>query len=119
VHLVLLTLKILSTLWPFVKEMFFAGKSVKDIILDNKMMVTLLVALALSIALNWITIGKIMEIAVARREDAESPQNSKRPEPPTPVPGPPDPTASAPSSSDVYQDTRKALDDIYKQRQHP
>jgi hypothetical protein len=111
----MLFIKIITTLWPFVRELFFAGKSVKEIILGNKMVVFLLAVLLLSITLNWITIGKIMEIAVARRDDAEIAKNRNKPDQ-KPVPtGPPDP-ASSPSSSDVYSATRKALDDIYKQR---
>lgn len=112
-------LRILISIWPFVREMFFAGKSAKQIAQENKGTVVLLVALGLSLALNWVSIRKFMEIAAIREQAARQERDPRTPqqqEPPRPPNGgeeqePKDDSLSA----ELYKDTRRRFDRLYQE----
>ena len=101
----------LTSIWPFIKEMFFAGKTTKEIVLENKLAVLLLMLLAVSVLLNYVTLGKIYEIAVNRRPEAKPPVTA------------PAPTSSAPAAQAAASEaeahtlrierTKKRLREIY------
>lgn len=105
-------LKGLTTFWPFIKEMFFAGKTTKEIVLQNKLAVLLLMLLAVSVLLNYVTLGKIYEIAVGRRSTEPSAPITAPATPASAVPAPP--VASAPESqAERIERTRQRLREIY------
>lgn len=105
-------IKGLVSLWPFVREMFFAGKSFKEVVMANKLVCCLLFVLAVSIAINYMSLGKIYDIAVARREERGAQGANKPPDNPTSTTGapPPHPSASVP---DHYTRALEQLKEIY------
>jgi hypothetical protein len=108
--------------WPFIAEMFFAGKSIKQIIVENKFAVFLTIFLVSSLFLNYVSFSKIYEIAIARRENDVQKKvldnKAKKDKPAVEEPYPPSP--SSPSSSmpaeTVYphETVRQRLERIYK-----
>lgn len=118
-------IRILVALWPFIREMFFAGKSVKQVILENKMLVFLISMLVFSVTLNFVSFGKLIDIAVARRDDqSQSSERTKTTEKPVVTGPPPEKAASTPAagaseaSDDAeairqYEETRKQLEKLY------
>lgn len=114
-------IKALRFLWPFVAEMFFAGKSFKQIVLENKLIAFLLLLLIGSILLNYLSFSKIYEIALARREDdgPHEVRRNKAPEKPVatqPLPPKPSPASSATedeSHQDPHERVRQRLQEIY------
>lgn len=114
--------KALKFLWPFIAEMFFAGKSAKQIVLENKFAFFLVLLLALSFTVNYVTMSKIYEIAMIRSRDNDPNQNksgSKGPtdkpvatEPYPPPPKPVDPTGA--SDFDPHHHVRDRLEKIYR-----
>lgn len=118
-------IKMLISGWPFIREMFFGGKKVKDIVLDNKLSTFLLMLLVTSIFLNVVTLGKIYEIAVASRkvnvppsaaakviEQLGAAQPAVKPKPqvvktPTPAPTPPI------NNDSVHESTMRELRELY------
>lgn len=110
-------LDLLKAIWPFVSEMFFAGKSLKEVVLANKFLTFLIVLLAMSLSLNYFSLGKIYDLALARREENSKQGTSKPPLGKTPVlePLPPASSASSPTSDQEREEQlRKKLKDIFK-----
>ncbi len=105
--------KALRFLWPFIAEMFFAGKSLKQIVMENKLVVFLLTLLFCSIFLNYLSISKIYEIAIARREEepyvVRKNQSSDKPEPTEPYP----PKKSGGNAPDHRTEVQNRLKEIY------
>jgi hypothetical protein len=103
-------LKIAIALWPFIKEMFFAGKSVKQVVMENKLLTFVLFMLAFSVILNFLSFGKLIDIAVTRSDTQPPVDSIARP--------PPKPPAKA--ASEVKQKTQdeidKQLEEIYGPR---
>lgn len=56
-------LKSLIWIWPFLSEMFFAGKPFKTILKEHWVAFALLFFLALSLVVNYISVAKIYRIA--------------------------------------------------------
>lgn len=112
---------ILKALWPFVSEMFFGGKSLKDVVRTNKLMSVILVVLALSLTLNYFSIGKLWDLAVDKQKN-KAPQSAQQPDKPLLPPGYPASAASEPANPGTGQDSeqqrqerlRKRLQDLYK-----
>lgn len=52
-------LRSLIWIWPFISEMFFAGKSFKVILKEHWFIAILLVFLALSLFINYVSLSKI------------------------------------------------------------
>ena len=113
--------KAFMTIWPFIKEMFFADKSLKQIILENKFVVLLLAILFVSILLNYLSFSKIYQLAVARREDdgsVHAHQDKSRENPIPTLPKKPNKNASSPDAAashlrDHHDYVRDRLDQIY------
>lgn len=111
-------IKALRFLWPFVAEMFFAGKSFKQIVVENKFVVFLLLLLMGSALLNYLSFSKIYEIALARREDDTPHEVRRNKSPEKPVATQPLPPNSAPSSpaADPHEMVRQRLSEIYGEK---
>ncbi len=105
---------LLKAVWPFVSEMFFAGKSLKEVILANKFLTFLLVVLGLSLSLNYFSLGKIYDLAISRREENSKQGASKPPLGKQNTPGEPYPPASAASAPTREQELKDKLKDIFK-----
>lgn len=111
---------ILKALWPFVSEMFFGGKSLKDVVRTNKMMSFVLVALALSLMLNYFSVGKLWDIAVDKQKNKvpQTAQPSDKPLlPPTPASAASEPVNPGPgqeTEAERQARLRKRLEDLYK-----
>lgn len=114
--------KALKVLWPFIAEMFFAGKSLKQIVMENKMVISLLTLLILSVLLNYFSFSKIYEIAIARREsDVQQKVLENKPPKDQPVAeGPPRSDQTTPSIittneiEDPHIKVRNRLEHIYQ-----
>lgn len=118
-------IRILVALWPFIREMFFAGKSVKQVILENKMLVFLICMLVFSVTLNFVSFGKLIDIAVARRDDqGQSVERTKTMDKPVVTGPPPQKAASTPAAGASavgedaeairqYEETRRELEKLY------
>ena len=113
--------KALKFVWPFITEMFFASKSLKQIIMDNKLAIVLLVFLVSSLFLNYLSFSKIYEIAVARREnDIQKKVLKNKAQNDKPVAEEPPPPNSLPAASEPaeiinpHDNLRKRLENIYK-----
>lgn len=114
-------LDIVKALWPFISEMFFEGKSPKEIFRTNKRMTVLLIILGLSLLLNYFSVGKLWDIAVDKQK-AKTPTNLQPAEKPLLPPGLPASAASVPANpgsgpeSDQQRQERlkKRLNDLYK-----
>ncbi len=99
-------LRALFSLWPFIREMFFDGKSFFQVVRENKFVTALILALSISIGLNYIAFAKIHEIVVTRRDEPGGDTPSKVPVKPKPIPTEPvkpSPPASAPTERDEIQ----------------
>lgn len=105
---------LIKAVWPFVSEMFFAGKSLKEVILANKLLSVLIVVLGLSLSLNYFSLGKIYDLAIARREENSKQGASKPPLGKQDTPGEPHPPASAASASSREQEIKDRLKDVFK-----
>lgn len=57
-------LKMLYSCLPFIKEMFFDGQDLKQLMMKNKLVAVLIIALISSIFINYVSISKIFQIAV-------------------------------------------------------
>lgn len=112
-------IKILVSIWPFVREMFFAGKTAKQIAKENKGSVVLMFALGLSLALNWVSIRKFMEIAAIREQAARQERDNRAPQQQEPPKPPKTPQEQEPedneASSQLYKDTRRRFDQLYRE----
>ena len=106
-------LELVKAIWPFVSEMFFHGKSMKDVILANKMLSFILLLLLASVSLNYMALGKIYDIAVSRREE-NAKQGAGKPTLGTPhqVTEPPNAASAASSPTSNNQD-----DELAKRRE--
>ncbi len=114
---------LVKALWPFLSEIFFGGKSIKEVVLKNKLTTFLLVVACASIFLNWTLLGKFYDIAVARREERAKEVATKPVQEKPHAPGdliPPSQASSAPvgaSSPDKIREDelrRQRLKDIFK-----
>ena len=112
-------IKALRFLRPFIREMFIAGKSLKQVVVENKFVVCLIVILVGSMLLNYLSFSKLYEIALARRED-DGPTEAHRNKPQEkPVATQPLPPASTPSSAkgkktqEPHENVRRQLEEIY------
>lgn len=92
----LLLLKVLRFLWPFVKEMILGEKTLKQAIKSNKIKVLCLFMVFLSLALNFFTIPKLILITknhleyVKKYTPVKKPDsNQKKPDTPPAAGGPP------------------------------
>jgi hypothetical protein len=108
--------KALKFIWPFIAEMFFAGKNLKQILMENKLAIVLLVLLLFSIFLNYASFSKVYELAIARREnDPQKKILKDRVEKDKSVAEEPRPPSSAPSEGlDPHEAVRQRLEHIYK-----
>ena len=111
-------LKAFRFLWPFITEMFFAGKTFKQIVVENKFVSLLIVLLMGSVTLNYLSFSKIYEIAIARREEDNGSEikNKKNRDKPLPtIPRPPkDESSTVDSDSQpAHDDVRRRLREIY------
>jgi hypothetical protein len=114
--------KALKFIWPFIAEMFFAGRSIKQIIIENKFALFLIIFLASSLFLNYISFSKIYEIAIARRENDVQKKvldnKAKKDKPTVEEPYPPNspaPSSSTPSGTmDPHETVRQRLERIYR-----
>lgn len=70
---------LIKALWPFISEMFFGGKSIKDVILANKLISFLVLLLGLSFFLNYVALGKIYDIALARQKEGNKIEATAQP----------------------------------------
>lgn len=105
-------LRALLALWPFLREMFFNGKSFLQVVRENKLVTTLFLALCTSLALNYVSFRKIHEVVVSRRDEPGDDSSTKVPNDHRPVPtGPPDPTPPSSGSSGPLTDKK---DDVHK-----
>lgn len=115
-------LDFIKAIWPFLSEIFFGGKSIKEVISANKFTTFLIAVLMISLSLNWMALGKIYDIAVARREETKQGVKTN--------PAAPDTTASAPfpvdkaassaksnkSKAEIDEDARKKrLKELFKE----
>lgn len=105
---------LLKAIWPFVSEMFFAGKSLKEVVAANKFLTFLVVLLGLSLSLNYFSVGKIYDLAIARREENSKQGTSKPPLGKQSTPGEPARPASAASAPDREQEIKNKLKDVFK-----
>lgn len=110
------TFRFLKALWPFLSEMFFADKSLMDVVRANKMLVAMLTVLCLSLTVNFFSISKIFEIASSRREEREG-------SPPTPTVGKDSEKSGAPpqkppaEQTDQYEDTLRRLREMERKKE--
>lgn len=112
---------LLKAIWPFVSEMFFEGKSLKDVIRANKRMTFLLILLALSITLNYFSVGKLWDQAVEKQKSKAPPVAKPTDKPLLPL-GNPASGASSPANPGSGPETeqqrqerlKKRLEDLYK-----
>ena len=107
---------LIKGVWPFVSEIFFAGKSFKNIVMENKILSVVLAFLLLSLSINYMAISKIWDIAVTNRKEKINNTPQKQPtelviEPPKPVKPPPDNPCGEVKESDSV---REKLQSIYK-----
>lgn len=114
----LAVLKALKFIWPFIAEMFFAGKTFKQLVVENKFVTFLIVLLMGSVVLNYFSFSKIYEIAVARREEDNGSEvrNQKPRDNPVPtLPHPPKDKSSTAGNdtSHAHEDVRQRLHEIY------
>lgn len=108
---------LIKAIWPFVSEMFFAGKSLKEVILANKLLSALILVLTLSLMLNYFSLGKIYDMAAKRREETVKQGTNKPPvvkpsnssEPLLPASA-----ASSPDSISSQEENRKKLKDVFR-----
>lgn len=107
--------KILAAIWPFVREMFFEGKTTKQIAKENKLTIVLLAILFLSLSVNWISFRKFMEIASLREHDAQTQRAKDDTKKDVIEPPKKNPQESQPASAnDIYNATRQKFDEMYK-----
>lgn len=64
----MLLFKTLRFLWPFLKEMILGDKTLKEALKTNFWRVLLIVGIIVSIALNFFTIPRLLEISYAHVE---------------------------------------------------
>lgn len=64
----MLLFKTLRFLWPFLKEMVLGNKTLKEALKTNFWRVVLLAAIVVSVALNFFTIPRLLEISYAQVE---------------------------------------------------
>jgi hypothetical protein len=69
--MILAVLRSLVWIWPFISEMFFAGKSFKTILRERWGLALLLSFLALSMSINYIGALKIHKITSATTKPVE------------------------------------------------
>jgi hypothetical protein len=55
--------KILTTIWPFIREMFFGNKTMAEIIKDNKFRVLMLALITASMTLNYFLTSRTVAIS--------------------------------------------------------
>ena len=111
---------LIKAIWPFISEMFFEGKSLKDVVRTNKRMTFLLVILSLSLTLNYFSVGKLWNQAVEKQKN-RTPQTAPADKPLLPL-APPASGASVPANPGSGPETeqqrqerlRKRLQDLYK-----
>lgn len=112
--------KALKFIWPFIAEMFFAGKSLRQIVTENKLAIVLIVFLVFSLFLNYVSFSKIYEIAISRREnEAEKKILKDKAKKDEPVIEEPHPSISSSSSAppevtDAHKAVSQRLERIYK-----
>lgn len=54
-------LTVLKTVWPFLKEAFFQGRTFVQVVKENKLAFVLILALGMSVFLNYVSIGKLLQ----------------------------------------------------------
>ena len=105
-------LRALLALWPFLREMFFNGKSFLQVVRENKFVTALILALCTSLGMNYVAFTKIHEIIISRRDKPSDNPNAQRPNDRRPVPtGPPDPSTSSSRPTDPLKDKG---DDVHR-----
>ena len=102
-------LLLFKAIWPFVSEMFFGGKSIKEVVLANKLISFLLVCLGLSLFLNYVSFAKIYELAVANMKEAKPAVSTPASSAAHPAVPP-----SAPASRSHEDEVRDKLQNIFK-----
>jgi len=109
---------LIKAIWPFVSEMFFAGKSLKEVVLSNKLLSALILMLTLSLLLNYFSLGKIYDMASKRREESIKQGTVVKPTPGKPAraeqPVMSSSAASAPDSISNQEENHKKLKDVFK-----
>ena len=96
-------------LWPFVKDTFFKGQDVKEIVLQNKLVIVLLIALAFSFLLHYASFSKIYEYAIFHRKPPAPTEQTNKVQVSPPVEKPP--VKSKPKSNDsIIHDLEKIYD---------
>lgn len=121
--------KILTTIWPFIREMFFGNKTMAEIIKDNKFRVLMLAIITASMTLNYFLTSRTVAISrdylvlkaeyEALKSSKKTPvthsQEVKQPVPPSPsiIVAPPLPTTmvSPPTSHAAKHASPKRRDD--------
>ncbi len=122
-------IKALTSIWPFIREVFFAGKTNKQIVLENKLAIFLAIILSFSIFTNILLLGRIYEIVLEKRKTQQIQNPPVVTEPIVPVVPPnlpaekpnnkpnntaPNTPQKPPPPDDGYDEIRKRLGDIYR-----
>lgn len=111
----LLFVRFVMAIFPFVREMFFPGKTTKEVVKENKLAVALAILLACSAFLNYYMVKRVYEIAMERKsEHAEQPASKAS----DPVALPASAPASAASAVDdpdkkTQDETRDRLNALF------
>lgn len=104
--------KFLKALWPFVSEIFFAGRSVKQVVMENKLLMLSLIALGFSMTLNYATISKLFQVYEIRKEDGQEYVVKKPSTKASEVTGAP------PIGKESPEDVQKRHDEMLQRLQH-
>lgn len=111
-------LKTITSLWPFFKEMFFEGKSVREVMMKNKLVAVLVLALFGSIALNYISFSKIFEIAMARKDHTAKVLENKQDKKEVST-APPLASSQPGDSEENYNEAVARLQKLYRNKSKP
>ncbi len=100
------TISVVKTVWPFLREMFFDGRSFWQVIKANKFATGVLVVLMLSLALNYMSIHKLValnKVSPAATQPAVLPDKPSTPQKEVPTASQPQGTAEQPADK-IVQD---------------
>ena len=98
-------LKSLIWIWPFLSEMFFAGKPFKTILKEHWAVFALMFFLVLSLVVNYISVAKIYRIASSVGQQEKQTTKQKQPH---------NPLSNKKNSENDW--VVKEIDNIYKER---
>ena len=102
------TISVVKTVWPFLREMFFDGKTFWQVLKENKFATFILVLLLASLSLNYLSIKKLIVLKAVTVDANQSKV--------VPIQvGPPPPIASAVAPANQASGPASSADELMDQ----